>query len=136
MFYIFYKNHTVHLLMVAIIGASSIDCTLNSICFKMKIFAGQFNALHIRCFRLQSLKMHPVCHCLIRDDITFIWKLCNEAIDVHCKLPSSSLPTRSSLNGLFHAQSSRDEMTTFSPDQHVLLTSSYGRKSFPLTCPC
>ena len=35
---------------------------------------------------LQSLKMLPLCYCLIRDDIVFIWKLCNGAIDVHCNI--------------------------------------------------
>ena len=54
---------------------------------------------------LQSLKMLPVCYCLIRDDIVFLWKLCNGAIDVHCNIPSVSLPTRSSSIRLFQIPS-------------------------------
>ena len=60
---------------------------------------------------LQSLKMLPVCYCLIRDDIVFLWKLCNGAIDVHCSIPSVSLPTRSSSIGLFQIPSSRKIFT-------------------------
>ena len=55
---------------------------------------------------LQSLKMLPVCYCLVREDMVFLWKLCNGAIDVHWAIPSISLPTRSSSNGLFQIPSS------------------------------
>ena len=50
---------------------------------------------------LQALKMLPVCYCLIRDDIVFLWKLCNAGIIVHCNIPFLSLPTRSSSIGIF-----------------------------------
>ena len=56
---------------------------------------------------LQSLNMLPVCYCMIRDDIVFLWKLCKGAIEVHCNIPSVSLPTRSSSIGLFQIPSSR-----------------------------
>ena len=60
---------------------------------------------------VQSLKMLPVCYCLIRDDIVFLWKLCIVAIDVHCNIPSVSLPTQSSSIGLFQIPSSRKMST-------------------------
>ena len=55
---------------------------------------------------LQSLKMLPLCYCLVRDDIVFLWKICNGAIDVHCNITSISLPLRSSSIGLFKIHSS------------------------------
>ena len=77
---------------------------------------------------LQSLKILPVCYCLIRDDIVFLWKLCNGAIDVHCNMPSVSLPSGTSSIGLFQIpfRAKFLLMTTFSSGQHVLLTNSYG----------
>ena len=60
---------------------------------------------------LQSLKMLPICYSLIRDDIIFLWKLYNGAIDVQYNFPSISLPTRSSSNGLFQVPSSRKVST-------------------------
>ena len=77
---------------------------------------------------LQSLKMLPVCHCLIRDDIVFLWKLCNGAIDALCHFPSISLPTQFSSNRLFQIPSSRKISTgdNFSSGEHVLLTSTCG----------
>ena len=60
---------------------------------------------------LQSLKMPPVSYCLIRDDIVFLWKLCNGAIDVLCNIPSVSCQHDPPPMGLFQIPSSRKSST-------------------------
>ena len=56
---------------------------------------------------LESLQLLPVCYSLIRGDIVLLWKLYNGAVDVQCNFQFTSLPTRSSSNGLFRVPTAR-----------------------------
>ena len=77
---------------------------------------------------LESLQLFPVCYSLIRDDIVFLWKLYNGAVDVQCNFQFTSLPTRSSSNGLFRVPTARkvSSKDTFSSEQLELQTSPSG----------
>ena len=56
---------------------------------------------------LESLQLLPVCDSLSRDDIVFLWKFYNDAVDVQCNFHFTSLPTRASSNGLFRVPTAR-----------------------------
>ena len=56
---------------------------------------------------LEFLQLLPVCYSLIRDDIVFLWKLYNGAVDVQCNFHFTCLATRSSLNGPFRVPAIR-----------------------------
>ena len=56
---------------------------------------------------IESLQLLLVCYSFIRDDIVFLWKLYNGAVDVQCNFHFTALPTRSSSNGLFRVSTAR-----------------------------
>ena len=77
---------------------------------------------------LESLQLLPVCYSLIRDDIVFLWKLYNGAVDVQCNFHFTTLPTRSSSNALFRVPKARkiSSEDNFLYEQLELQTSSSG----------
>ena len=63
--------------------------------------------------------MLPVC-CLIIDDIVFLWKHCNGAIDVHCNVyfPANTIFFEQVVSDSFFAQNSTNDKLLSEP--HVL----------------